>query len=91
MRDGSECELAVWNKSLLIKWGTKAVRCGAGVCGQQNVEHDLRDTYTYVCMHSCNAHTNVVVVVILEAGVVSLGGRWRTCLSSVHLLKQEVC
>jgi len=31
----------------------KAVRCGAGVCGQQNVEHDLRDAYTYVCMYAC--------------------------------------
>lgn len=46
-------------------------------------------THMYACSHAM--HTNVVVVVILEAGVVSLGGRWRTCLSSVHLLKQEVC
>lgn len=45
-------------------------------------------THMYVCMPARNAHTNVVAVVILEAGVVSLGGRWHTCLSSVHLLNQ---
>jgi len=36
----------------LSSGGTLAVRCEAGVCGQQNVEHDLRDDYTYVCMHA---------------------------------------
>ena len=49
----------------------------------------ISETHTH--MYACNAHTNIVAVVILEAGVVSLGGRRRTCLSSVHLLKQDVC